>query len=213
MDKSTCVHFRENENCILHLKCRYAKDQKCSIGGNLEKQNFNTFLKGERKTKKPIYATLARILFLSFLLYGCTGTPAIQEPEFVSSDPIFLEMIPEEHKLTVLEINQEHGFSVQLIFKLVDTESGWKKWALGKNKNGTFDQGLCQLNSGNDWKIDPWQPDQNLKTGFKYLAQMVNKFGDLETGLIAYNAGPGRVMRGQIPEVSKKYAKKILGGI
>jgi soluble lytic murein transglycosylase-like protein len=58
--------------------------------------------------------------------------------------------------------------------------------------------------------VDPWNPEQNLRGGARYLAQMYKKYGDWRTALMAYNAGPGNVDAGRIPKSTIAYADKIL---
>jgi soluble lytic murein transglycosylase-like protein len=43
--------------------------------------------------------------------------------------------------------------------------------------------------------VDPWVPEQNLDGGARYLAQQIDRFGAVELGLAAYNAGPNAVIR------------------
>ncbi len=131
--------------------------------------------------------------------------------QWVSSDPFYLEKIPAEYRETCLEIKSQLGFSLQLIWSLVQVESGWNPQASGNNSNGTQDMGLCQLNSGNNWTGNPWNPADNLWMGFRYLKGLQDRFGTIEGALVAYNGGPGRYVRGESPAVSFAYAKKILG--
>ncbi len=136
----------------------------------------------------------------------------IQEPKYVDSGILFREAIPQEYHPVVDKIVAEYRFDYKTVFRLVHTESGWNPYALGRNSDGSEDRGLCQLNSRNSWDVDHWNPEENLRTGFKYLAHLRDRFGGLEAGLQAYNGGPGRYQRGQVPEQSKKYARKILAG-
>lgn len=134
----------------------------------------------------------------------------IQEPGYVDSSEAFKEAIPQEYHQEVSLIAEKYRFSYKLIYRLVHTESRWNRWALGRNRDGSEDRGLCQLNSRNNWPGDPWHPGDNLENGFRYLRHLVDRFGSLEAGLQAYNGGPGRFIQGKVPQASKAYAKKIL---
>ena len=39
--------------------------------------------------------------------------------------------------------------------------------------------------------VNPLVPEQNVEGGVRYFSQLLEKFGDLELALVAYNAGPG----------------------
>jgi hypothetical protein len=49
--------------------------------------------------------------------------------------------------------------------------------------------------------------------GIRYLAQMVEKFGDVDLGLMAYNAGPGRLLSyraaEEVPDSVQSYVRKV----
>jgi len=61
-------------------------------------------------------------------------------------------------------------------------------------------------------------PDERARVGRDYLRAMVNKYGNKETALVAYNWGPGNFdkwraggMDGEIPKETKGYIQNILG--
>ena len=59
-------------------------------------------------------------------------------------------------------------------------------------------EGLMQLEPGTAASLgvsNPWNPQQNLNGGAKYLAQMDKEFGTWQLALAAYNAGPGEVSK------------------
>lgn len=60
---------------------------------------------------------------------------------------------------------------------------------------------------------DPYDPEQNLGAGTKYLRRLIDSFGRLELALAAYNAGPTAVQRFRgvppFPE-TREYVEKVM---
>lgn len=60
--------------------------------------------------------------------------------------------------------------------------------------------------------VDPKNPLQNIKGGVNYLKQNLDKFGNIDLALAAYNAGPGAVLKyGGVPPYreTQGYVKKV----
>ena len=66
--------------------------------------------------------------------------------------------------------------------------------------------GLAQLMPGTaaGLGVDPTDPQANLRGGATYLRDQLNRFGDLDLALAAYNAGPNRVAQaGGVPRIEE----------
>ncbi len=84
-----------------------------------------------------------------------------------------------------------NGLDPTLLTALVWVESGFDPNAV--SHAGAI--GLAQLMpaTAEGLKVDPYDPEQNLDGGARFLAAMVDRFGSTELGLAAYNVGPARV--------------------
>lgn len=97
------------------------------------------------------------------------------------------------------------GVDGRLLAALVWSESAFRPSAVSR----VGAAGLAQLMPGTarglglqvDGSVDQrFDPEANLNAGARYLRQQIVRFGSVELGLAAYNAGPGNVRRyGGIP--------------
>ncbi len=61
--------------------------------------------------------------------------------------------------------------------------------------------------------LDPLHPMENVRGGSVYLRRMLDRYGDLERALAAYNAGPDAVDRyGGVPPYreTQAYVRRVL---
>lgn len=99
----------------------------------------------------------------------------------------------------------------RLVRAVVQVESGYNPRAL--SRKGAI--GLMQLmpETARDMGVDdPWDPEQNVRGGTAYLRRLLDRFGDLDVALAAYNAGPEAVSRyaGVPPfEETRNYVRQI----
>ena len=99
-----------------------------------------------------------------------------------------------------------------LILAVIKVESGFDSQAI--SRKGAM--GLMQLMPGTASDLgvtNPFDPEQNIFGGAKYLSDCLKTFKDLNLALAAYNAGPGRVAKlKRVPmiEETQKYVKDVI---
>jgi hypothetical protein len=102
------------------------------------------------------------------------------------------------------------GIDPSLLAGLVRSESSFH----ANSHSGCGAQGLTQLmpkTAAALGVVDPYDPQQNLNGGARYLAKQLRNFGRVDMALAAYNAGAGAVHRlGAVPDSKKGYVAKIL---
>jgi soluble lytic murein transglycosylase len=107
---------------------------------------------------------------------------------------------------------REHRVQPALVKAVIAAESNFNPSAV--SRKGA--QGLMQLMPGTAAKLgvdDPFQPIDNVRGGTAYLRQMLDRYGDVERALAAYNAGPTAVDRfGGIPPYreTRAYVRRVL---
>lgn len=120
---------------------------------------------------------------------------------------------PADYHQIINSKSKEYNIEPSLVRAVIKAESNWDSMAV--SQNGAM--GLMQLMplTAKDMDIkNPFNPEENIDGGIKYLRYLLDKFnGDLTLALAAYNAGPKTVEKfGSIPPIpeTQQYVKRVL---
>jgi len=113
-----------------------------------------------------------------------------------------------------LSAGKRYGVPPELLIAIAVVESGGRVNALNKNRNGTYDVGLMQINTDNYLLLrragiikslkELWNPCKNIYAGAYILRQCINKYGLTWKGVDCYNKG--RRARSASRYVNKVYS-------
>jgi len=114
---------------------------------------------------------------------------------------------------TVQKAAVKYNLPPQLITAVIRAESNFKVSAV----SSAGAQGLMQLMPTTAKELgvkNPFDIEQNINGGTKYLRKMLDRFGgSIRKALAAYNAGPGTAMKynGRVPyPETRQYVKRVL---
>jgi soluble lytic murein transglycosylase-like protein len=112
----------------------------------------------------------------------------------------------------VEESSQRYGLDKAFVEAVIRVESNYEPEAV--SHKGA--QGLMQIMPGTQKELgisDPFNIDQNIDAGVRYLREQIERFGSYQLALAAYNAGPETVKRyNGIPPYpeTEAYVRKVL---
>lgn len=147
---------------------------------------------------------------------GIAAAPA-PAPFFTLSWPVMgadCDPLPDAELRPLLQQTaQKEGVAENLLRAVAEQESGMRPCAV--SPKGAM--GLMQLMPATAHELgvrDPFDPQENLESGARFLKQLLTRFGgDPALALAAYNAGPGRVeASGGVPQIPEtiRYVQEIL---
>ena len=132
------------------------------------------------------------------------GISAFSQSDLLSEARPYLPIVKDAAK--------KNAIIKSLILAVIKVESGFDPQAV--SRKGAM--GLMQLMPGTATDLgveNPFDPEQNIFGGAKYLSDCMNTFKDLSLALAAYNAGPGKVARlKRVPLIkeTQEYVKEVI---
>jgi hypothetical protein len=144
--------------------------------------------------------------------------------EWLVRDQVELRMQEEDDETrdrvvaAILAASRRSGMDPVLILAIIEVESGFDPDA----RSGRGALGLMQVRSATLWREaersglagdDPHDPHLNVLAGTLYFRRLVRAFGPTDVALMAYNAGPNRVLghlrAGAIPGHLLEYPRRV----
>jgi soluble lytic murein transglycosylase-like protein len=125
--------------------------------------------------------------------------------------------IPADLAQAIYEIALSEDLAPELAFRLVATESSFRRNALSEAGAIGYTQIVPSTAVWLDSRVaeaDLYERDVNLRLGFRYLRLLVEQNeGDMRLALLAYNRGPGtvRTIVAQGGDPANGYATRIMG--
>lgn len=114
----------------------------------------------------------------------------------------------------ISEASRRFGVPEERIRAVMAVESSGRPGAVSPKGAGGLMQIMpptyAELAAKHGLGPDRFDPRNNILGGTAYLRQMYDQFGDWDTALAGYNAGPGRVARGgPLPAETRNYVPKV----
>ena len=101
-------------------------------------------------------------------------------------------LAPDRYRAWVMESCAEFGVPLDVGIRLIYEESGWDEKAMHRNRDGSYDHNLTQLNSR-------WHrvmlTRAAIREGIRYWAQCWHRLGTIRAATIAYQTGPNAMYR------------------
>lgn len=145
------------------------------------------------------------------------------EPRPAESNDAPWFRLPSRYAKIVTDACRRFNVPLWIACRLITQENPqWNPLARGsRNKDGTIDLGMMQINSANlkkfnswychDQGFDPFDAYDSINVGLAHLRWLKDELGNWQSAILAYNAGIGNVIRGTSRDVSLDYTRRIMG--
>jgi hypothetical protein len=168
----------------------------------------------------------------TFISSACGGSSPCPSPERLEGlrrlETMLAERmpgLPESDRTRLADVIYEEAHAASLdpffVLAVIAVESGFDRGA--ESDRGA--RGLMQLRPATLRReaersqleaADPDDPVLNVRAGVRYLRRLLRAFGSTDLALMAYNAGPNRILRylqddGEVPERFLTYPQRVNG--
>ena len=196
---------------VRHVQARIAQlQEQFGMPGNLPGTGFSQKL--EKEMQKSLGVTEAQKTSEPVVQENNQPLPAVQKVD--NAKMVLADMpLADQNLSTLIEAAaRKYKVDPKLVAAVAEVESNGNQDAV--SSVGAI--GVMQLmpDTAASLGVDPYNKQQNIEGGAKYLRQMLDTFGgDTKKAVAAYNAGPGAVKDyGGVPpyKETQNYVNKVL---
>lgn len=196
---------------VRHVQARIAQlQEQFGMPGNLPGTGFSQKL--EKEMQKSLGVTEAQKISEPAVQENNQPLPAVQKVD--NAKMVLADMpLADQNLSTLIEAAaRKYKVDPKLVAAVAEVESNGNQDAV--SSVGAI--GVMQLmpDTAASLGVDPYNKQQNIEGGAKYLRQMLDTFGgDTKKAVAAYNAGPGAVKDyGGVPpyKETQNYVNKVL---
>lgn len=172
----------------MFTKHRSARKKSRILKVKKEQVKMKKSYKSTNKDRNVVAIIVLVIVAVCGIISSCDSEVKAKEPQLYFDVPLEVEV--QNH---IFKVCEEYGVEPEIVVAMIDRESEFKASSIGDN--GTS-YGLMQVRPRYHTPrmkelncTDLLNPKQNITVAVDYLAKCIEKNGDLEKALIAYNAG------------------------
>jgi hypothetical protein len=108
---------------------------------------------------------------------------------------------------------KKHGINPLWLKSIIQAESSYNRYAISSKGARGLGQFMPRTGAAYGLKSDAdfYDPAKSIDASAHYLSDLRRQFGgDLSMATLAYNAGPGSVQKGRLPEETQAYRERVM---
>lgn len=163
------------------------------------------------QTASPAATGSGRADFARALAEAQQTTPAAASGAAATKSPASSSSPSHRYDAIIKRVAAKYGVDEDLVHAVMQAESDYDP----KCHSSAGAMGLMQImpETAKAYGVDPWDPAQNIEGGVRELREKLDRWGQVDLALAAYNAGSGAVQRYHgIPPYreTQAYVKRVL---